>query len=139
MHRGTNMNCVATTRVVTLPSGATRVPRFCSANSPARCNAFGSMCSTLLGGLIFIVSAVKTMVTRTAAIRTPTPKAHRSSVMRTRRSCISEGESVIASPHGPARDKHQQIDREISKDEQRDGSAGQQTGPERHDAHHLGE
>src|SRR6516164_10659546 len=60
MQRGTNMNCVATTRTVTPPAESTVVPRFCSANSPDRCNVLGSIRSTLLGGLMPLVRAVNT-------------------------------------------------------------------------------
>src|SRR6516165_1479637 len=60
MQRGTNMNWVAMMRAVTLPSAPTLVPKFCSANSPERCSVFGSMRSTLLGGFMFLVSAVNT-------------------------------------------------------------------------------
>ena len=80
------MNCVAMTRTVTLPSGPTVVPRLCSANSPDRCNVLGSIRSTLLGGLMSLVSAVNTIMLSVAAMSTPTPNAHSNSVPRIRRS-----------------------------------------------------
>ena len=81
MQRGTNMNWVAMARTVTLPSLATVVPRLCSANSPERCSVFGSMRSTLLGGLTLIVSAVNRIMLKVAAMKMPTPNAHSSSVL----------------------------------------------------------
>ena len=95
------MNWVAMTRAVTLPSAATLVPRFCSANSPERCNTFGSTRSTLLGGLMPMVSAVNTIMLNAAAISTPTPNAHSNSVPRMRRSCISGWRSLMAQPTVP--------------------------------------
>ena len=53
MQRGTNVNCVATIRLVICPSAATRVPRLGSVNSPVRCSVFGSIVSILLGGLMW--------------------------------------------------------------------------------------
>src|SRR5262245_64367297 len=72
MHCGTNMNWVAIARTVTLPSLETEVPRLCSANSPERCSVLGSMRSTLLGGLMLIVSAVKTIMLSVAETKNQT-------------------------------------------------------------------
>src|SRR5262249_46658695 len=47
---GVNPYCPAIRRTVREPSGSCAVPRLLSANSPPRCNAVGSMVSTLLGG-----------------------------------------------------------------------------------------
>src|SRR5262249_7390320 len=102
MQCGTNMNWVAIARTVTLPSAPTVVPRFCSANSPDRCNVLGSMCSTLLGGLMLMVSAVNTIMPRMAATSTPTPNAHSNSLPRIRRSCVGPRWSVMAY-HTPTR------------------------------------
>src|SRR3954452_420371 len=137
--RGTNMNCVAITRTVTLPSAPTVVPRFCSANSPDRCNVLGSIRSTLLGGLMSLVRAVNTIMDKVAAISTPTPKAHSSSVPRIRRSCISGCSSVTASPHCAARKEYEQINQQIAQDEERHRSAGQDARAQRYDLHHARE
>src|SRR3954447_433532 len=109
MHRGTNVNWVAMTRAVTVPSVSTVVPRLCSVNSPDRCSVLGSIRSTLLGGLMSRVSAVNTMVLRVAATKIPTPTAHSNSVPRIRRSCTSECSSDIPSP--PYRAEGKQADR----------------------------
>ena len=101
MQRGTNMNCVAIARTVTLPSFPTVVPRLCSANSPERCSVLGSIRSTLLGGLTLIVSAVNRIMLKEAATKMPTPKDQSSSVRSMRRSCISGWVSDMAQPTVP--------------------------------------
>src|SRR6187401_279418 len=125
------------TRVVTLPSGATLVPRFCSANSPERCSVLGSIRSTLLGGLISLVSAVNTIMLSVAAIKIPTPNAQRSSVPRIRRSWTSLcASSVIhSSAHCSARQKNKNINREISEDQECDCGSGEHAGSERNSSH----
>src|SRR5262249_33657020 len=137
--RGTNMNCVAMARTVTPPSAPTVVPRFCSANSPERCSVFGSMCSTLLGGFMSLLSAVNTIMPRTAATSTPTPNAHSNSVPRTRRSCVAACCSLTGLAHGAAWQEDQQVDREVANHQQGNGGPGQHSGSERHDPHHPAE
>src|SRR5215831_15648905 len=146
MQRGTNMNWVAMARTVTLPSAPTEVPKFCSANSPDKCSVLGSMRSTLLGGLMFLVSAVNTIMPRTAAMSTPTPNAHNSSVPRIRRSCTSAGCSLMVAcswlfahglAHRTAREEDEQVDQQIADHQQGDHAPGQDGSAERHDAHDL--
>src|SRR6516225_3415793 len=139
MQRGTNMNWVAIARTITLPSLPTAVPRFCSANSPDKCSVFGSIRSTLLGGLMPIFSAVNTIVVRAAAIKTPTPKLHRSSVVRIQRSCASGWVSVMKSAHRPARNEHKDINQKVAGDEQCHGRAGEHGRTEGNLAHDVRE
>src|SRR3954447_9919771 len=139
MQRGTNMNCVAMTRTVTPPSAPTVVPRLCSANSPDRCSVLGSIRSTLLGGFMSAVSAVNTITPRTAAMSTPTPKAHSNSVPRIRRSRASAACSVTGLPHRSAWKEDEQINRQVAEHQQGDSGAGQDAGAMRHHAHDLRE
>src|SRR6516164_1759415 len=136
IQRGRNMNCVAMARTVTLPSAATLVPRLCSANSPERCSALGSTRSTLLGGLIPMVSAVNRIVLRAAATNTPTPKAHSSSVRRIHCSCISGGAWDIRLPHTPARNKDEQIDQQVPEHQECDSRSSKHGCAQRYKSHH---
>src|SRR5215831_2692097 len=93
------------------------------------------MRSTLLGGFMLMVRAVKTIVLKVAAISTPTPNAHNSSVPKMRRSCIPGRISAIASPHDATRAEHGDIDQQVAEHEERDGAAGKHARSQRHDAH----
>src|ERR1044071_8715852 len=93
------------------------------------------MCSTLLGGLMFIVSAVNTIMPSVAAISTPTPNAQRSSVPRIHRSWVCGVVSDMESPNHTARDEYEQINGKVTEDEQRDRRARQYGGSEWYCAH----
>jgi hypothetical protein len=54
-------------------------------------------------------------------------------------SCISGSSSVMPSSDRAAGNEDQQVNREVAEDEQRDRRAGQDTGAQRHNAHHARE
>src|ERR671913_62132 len=139
MQRGTNINCVATTRAVAVPSLSILVPRLCSANSPDRCRALGSIRSTLLGGFTPIVRAVKITMLSVAAISTPTPNAHRISVHRIRRSCISGCRLDMISPHNTTRNEYQQVNHQVSHNQHRNRCSSHHSGPKRDQTHDFGQ
>src|SRR6185437_2763474 len=94
------------------------------------------MRSTLLGGLTPMVSAVKTIMLKMAAIRMPTPNAHNSSVAIIRRSC-GAWISAIESSHRSARKENQEVNQKVTDDERRGGRASESARTQWYDAHHL--
>ena len=140
MQRGTNMNCVAMIRAVTLPSGPTVVPRLCSANSPDRCNVLGSIRSTLLGGLISLrQSREHDHAERGGNEHADTKRPQQFGAENSPLVNFgwSVGHAVLA--HRSARQEDQQIDRQIAKHQQRYGRSGEDGGAQRRHAHDLGE
>ena len=138
MQCGTNMNWVAMARTVTLPSAPTVVPRLCSANSPDRCSVLGSMRSTLLGGLMSDGQRrehdhAEDGGDEHADAERPQQFGAENSPLVCFGGMVRHGLA-----HRAARKEDEQVNQQIAEHQQGDGGAGQNAGPERHDAHDLG-